>query len=90
MKRLLKRCWAVLMSLALLLSCCASAEEAPLALDEDEMFDYMVDEFEGIAQIPRGSGTVSYTHLDVYKRQCQRRDDLWKAKEGSACSSRRP
>lgn len=58
MKKWLKGCWAVLMSLALLLSCCASAEEAPLALDEDAMFDYMVDEFEGIAQIPRGSGNT--------------------------------
>lgn len=58
MKKWLKGCWAVLMSLALLLSCCASAEEAQLALDEDAMFDYMVDEFEGIAQIPRGSGNT--------------------------------
>lgn len=46
------------MSLALLLCCCGSAEEAPLALDEDAMFDYMVDEFEEIAQIPRGSGNT--------------------------------
>ncbi len=59
MKRFLKSASSLLLCLALLaMGCCATAEDVKLDLDEDAMLDYMVEEFEKIAQIPRGSGNT--------------------------------
>lgn len=59
MKRFLKRATALLLCVALLaLGCGAMAEIAIPTLDEDAMLDYMIAEFEKIAQIPRGSGNT--------------------------------
>ena len=39
---------------------------------DEEMMDYILDEVEGVTDYEGGVDSVSYTHLDVYKRQEER------------------